>query len=437
MKFFLFGQELMCCSLAYRLSALEGEDVKVFSQDKDGREHLKGMVEHASSMQDGLNWVGRTGYVICDDEQDVTALRRAGYKVYGNNRICQRLEEDRVFQLKTCKQLGFAMSNFHEVQSLDEAISFIKKHPDAYAIKQVGQMAKTLSFVGKEEDGSDSVLQLEWMRQSEEFKKIKDKAAFVLQEVVIGTEVGVSAWWNRSDWLRMETGEVITTINFEHKKVGDGDTGLTCGESGTIARVQPAGQLFDDVLDNLTPWLLKNASDVCICIDANCGVTDDGIPYLFELCVREGYPASALEQFLIKKPAGHFFADLIDGRDGDIEFQDCWGEVLVMGSGQYPHETSSEDHTGSYKNQPVWCEFGESLMPLYVKQDAGEDFYRVADHYEMLVAALAKGDDIKKTNEKCVSLLKEVVTRDPIYRHDIGERVVSERLPALKKLGYL
>src|ERR1035438_2523000 len=278
-KFLIFGEEGLGCTLAYRLM-IEGEDVKMCIADKDSRGHLLGIVPHVDSMKEGLNWVGRSGYVLCDDEGDVTGIRKAGYKVYGNNAVCKRLEDDRLFQLETCKELGFDISNFHPVKSLDEAIEFIKKHPDAYAIKQTGTLPKTFSFVSKEDDGSDAILQLNWMKDSEEYKLAAGKAAFILQEVVSGSEIAVSAWWCYSDWLRLDSGEIITTLNFEHKKSLDGDLGLTCGESGTIARIEPAGKLFQETLEKLTPYLLKHASDVCGCIDANCGVVEDGTPYL-------------------------------------------------------------------------------------------------------------------------------------------------------------
>jgi len=47
------------------------------------------------------------------------------------------------------------------------------------------------------------------------------------------------------------------------------------------------------------------------------------------------------------------------------------------------------------------------------------------------------GDDIIKTNEKCVKRMEKIDVRAPHFRHDVGTKFVEKEIPLLKKLGYL
>jgi phosphoribosylamine---glycine ligase len=438
-KFFLFDNEFMGCSLAYRL-LLEGEEVRVFSKEKEGREHLLGMVEHAKSLEDGLRWVGRDGYVICGDEHDVSPMRQAGFKVYGCNKYLERYETDREFQLKECQKAGLSVPNFHRMESIEEAIKFIKAHPDAWALKQMGDSPKTWNYVGKEDDGSDVIRQLEWFAKQPEFAKVKNKLAMLLQEVVDGQECAVGAFWMYRDWKRNDDGSVLLEFNREHKRSEEHDRGLTCGESGTVMRFHDNPTMFEQTLELLTPLLLEYCTDVCVNIDANCGVVEehgDVVPYLYEITARAGYPAETLQEHLLNIPVGQFYSELIDGVQGNIEYKQDWGVVCVLGCGHYPAETLGNNHEGSFKDQPVEAEWSENLWPLYVKQNKGEDFYRVADDYEMVAASVASDADILEASKKASDELENVNVRAPHWRSDIGVKFVEKELENLRKWGYV
>lgn len=439
MKFLCCGFEGMLCSTAYRLM-LEGNDVRMFIANPESREHLDGMVAKASSLADGLKWVGQDGCVLMDDEADATPIRRQGLRVLGGNKLTERMEKDRAFQLGLCQDLGITVPKFKAVKSVDEAIAYILKHPDAYALKQQGQLPKQWSYIGKADDGSDVVEQLRWFKQQPEYPKVKNEAAFLLQEVADGIEFGCGAFWQYRDWKRRDDGSVFIELNKEHKKAEEYDRGLTCGEAGTVMQFTDNMTLFEQTLDKLTPWLQERCGDVCLNIDANCGLVDEGgdlVPYLYELTLRCGYPAITLQEHLLDIEAGKFYSDLLNGAQGEIAHKDGWAVVAVLGSGQYPQETITHNHEGSFKDQPVEMELSDELWPLYVKQVNGEPFYRVADYYEMVCAAVADSADILEASSRCTGILEQVNTRAPHFRSDIGHRFVSQELTKLEEYGYV
>lgn len=436
MKFLIIDEEAAWTSGAYRLQEIEGHEVRMFCSKKEGKEHLQNVVEQVNSLEEGLAWVGKSGYILSGDEKDMTPLRKRGYKVYGGNKWTEKVENDRIFEMEVAKEAGLPIPDYHAIKSVDEAIAFIKKNPDQYVLKQMGHAPKTWNYAGKKEDGSDIIDQLEWIKEQPEFKKMSN-IPFMLQEFIEGIEFAVGAWWMYDDWKRDDDGNIVIEENREHKKEGDGDTGRSTGEMGTVARFVSQSKLFEEMLEPLTPLLKKYASDVCLDIDANCGVTEDG-PFLMEITPRQGYPICALQEYLLDTEMGDFFADLIDGKQGGVKYKDGWGVVTVIGSGQFPDE--GNNHEGSFKDQPVEFpdnEPGEHIAPFFVKYDDGKGFWRIANYYEYVCGVCFHGDDIGEVNEECVELMDQVVVRAPHYRHDIGQKFADKEIPQLEEWGYL
>ena len=431
-RFLLIGKEGMACSLAYRLE-LEGEDVAMHIEDKDSKDHLLGMVQHIDGIKDALNWVGRTGYIIADGEQDMTQFRDAGYKVYGGNKFTQRLEVDRVFQSKTAQECGVPIPNFHEVKSVDEAIAYVKKHPDAWCLKQLGHAPKEFNYVGKDDSGEDVLLQLEWIKQHPLANKMSQ---MMLQERVDGLEFAVGAFWLGSDWLRDDSGNIFVEYNREHKKMLNGDLGISTGEMGTLMKFGTNTKLLEMMLEPLTPVLLEKARDVVLNIDANCGVVSANEAWLYEWTPRMGYPAHTLQEQLLDMPVGQFYANIIDRRQGDLAYKDGWCVGTVIGCGDFPAE-STEDNKHTYKGQPIDAEWNENVMPEYVMHDAEKDVYRTADDYGWVSTVCFVDENIAKANEQCVEAMKQIDVRAPVFRTDIGEKFESEELPKLQKWDYL
>ena len=273
MRFLIYADsEFMWTSLAWRLQHFEGHEVRIFTKEKDGSSKLDGMVKHIDSLSDALAWVKRDGYILSNDEADVTFLRRMKYKVYGGNAWTQKIEDNRSFGMEIAKSAGISIPNYHRVKNIQEGIAFVKTKPDQYVIKQEGDAPKAFNYVGKEEDGSDVIEQFEWMAKQKNVKNV----GFIVQEFVEGIEFAVGAFWMYNDWKRDDEGNVLIEINFEHKKSMDYDLGATCGESGTVARFTTTDiKLFEETLEKLTPILRREAKDVCIDIDANCGICEE------------------------------------------------------------------------------------------------------------------------------------------------------------------
>ena len=441
-KFLIVGETFDWTSGAFWLQEKFGCDVRVFCSKPDGKNHLKNMVKQVTSLSDGLRWLGKDGRFIREDEKDVTPLRKMGFSGVGGNKLTERMENDRVFEMEIAKSCGIDIPNYHAMKSVDEGITFIKKHPDQYCIKQMGHSPKSWNFVGKHEDGSDAILQLEWIKEQPEFKKMSN-VPFMIQEYGGGIELATAGWWIGKDWLRDKDNNIIIEVNKEHKKQGNGDTGQSTWEMGTVMKFDPdAKKLFDATLSKLTPWLKKNCPDIVLNIDANCGIVD-GKPWLYEHTLREGYPACALQQWMLETPLDQFLADMIDRKQGTVKFKDTWGVIAVLGAGTFPYEPhGSSHHEGSFNGQPVMFPdedkgWDEHIAPFFIGWNLKKKIYEIQDDYEWVCGVTFDHKDMEKANEQCVKTMQEIEVRAPQYRTDIGLKFKNEELPKLEKMGFL
>jgi phosphoribosylamine-glycine ligase len=441
MRFLIYANdEFMWSSIAWRLQNFENQDVRIYSKNPEERSKLQGMVKHVNSLEEALSWVKRDGYILSNDETDVSLLRRMKYRVYGGNKFTEKIENSRVFGMEVAKKAGINIPNYHPIKNIQEGIKFVKANPDQYVIKQEGDAPKAFNYVGRYEDGSDVVEQLEWMAKQKNVQSV----GFVLQEFVEGLEFATAAFWMGSDWKRDDDGNVLLEINREHKKSMDGDIGMTCGEAGTVARFTVKDtKLFEETLNKLTPILKEKASDVCINIDANCGICEeDGEikAYLYEWTPRTGYPISALQEYLLDTKVGDFYADMIDGIQGRVKWKDEWGVVTVLGCGRYPNDLPKVP--GSFKDQPIEFPFrienwDKHVSPNYIRYDPYKGLFYLASEYEYVADFCYSDKDISVANKQCVEAMEKTIVRAPHYRTDVGEKFKNKELPQLIKWGYI
>ena len=156
---------------------------------------------------------------------------------------------------------------------------------------------------------------------------------------------------------------------------------------------------------------------------------------MYELTSRTGYPISALIEFMLAPVVGEFFVNLIEGNAWSGSWKKGWGVVTVIGAGQYPDEGDSKE--GSFKDQPIRMEIDDHIQPFFIKWDADNNYYRIADYYEYVAGITYVGEDIIETNQLCVEKMQEIGVRAPHYRHDIGTKFATQEIPELERLGYL
>src|SRR3989338_11430563 len=151
-------------------------------------------------------------------------MRDQGKLVVGGTPYTDRLEDDRSFGQDELKRAGVSIIPYKHFTSFDEAIVYVKDHPNKYVIKPMVDAPgiKRLLFVGEEDDGQDVIQILE------AYKKAwpSELKLFQLQRRVTGVEVGVGGFFNGHEFI------YPINVNFEHKRLFPGNIGPSTGEMG-------------------------------------------------------------------------------------------------------------------------------------------------------------------------------------------------------------
>jgi len=256
-----FGGASLCARLHH-----EGHAVRAHVGNPGYRRTLDGWIPKISDLDEGLDWVGKAGLVVCDDNgfgELADSLRTRGYSVVGGSAGGDLLEDDREHAQKVFAAHGLAPIPSYTFASAPEAAKFIKANPAEWVIKRNGHADKTACYVGRLPDGRDT---LDLLRNDTGEKTCR----YVLQKRINGIEIGVGRYFNGRDWV----GPI--KLNIEHKKLFPGDIGPKTCEMGTLLWYTDNEQnrLFREVLAPLRPYLQQVGfkGDV----DINCMVNAEG-----------------------------------------------------------------------------------------------------------------------------------------------------------------
>ena len=200
MKFLVYSEFGEIADLAMCLQN-EGHEVVFFVENHDYRSIADGILKHIT---DWYRYIGKGWIWVFDscsfgDLQDW--LREKGEFVFGGCAEGDKLENDRQAGQDWFAEAGFREVDSENFKDFESASEFIKGKTRRYILKQNGSAPKSLSHMGKFDDGSDMLYHLD------ELKKRWNEAQFGpidfdLMEVVEGLEVAASAFFNGTDWMR-------------------------------------------------------------------------------------------------------------------------------------------------------------------------------------------------------------------------------------------
>ena len=403
----------------------EGHDVKFFIENPSSQEIADGFVPKSDNYQADLDWAD---VIVFDDVLGqgslAEELRKQGKKVVGGTAYTDKLEDDRSFGQEELKRAGIPIIPYMEFTNFDQAIEYVQKNPDEYAIKPSGeaQNIKRLLFVGEETDGKD-VLQV-----LEAYKRVMaDKVkVFQLQKRAVGVEVAVGAFFNGKNFISP------ININFEHKKLLPGNLGPSTGEMGTAMFWSEPNRLFNATLKKLEPVLAQE--NYVGYIDLNCIVNGNGI-YPLEFTSRFGYPTISIQQEGINMPISEVLYNLANGVDFRMKTKKGFQIGIRICVPPYPFDDDNTFNT--YSKDAVIIFKKPNMDGIHiedVKLVNGQ--WVVCGGSGIALIVCGTGQTMRQAQAQVYSRVKNILIPSMYYRNDIGDRW-AEDSDRLHNWGYL
>jgi phosphoribosylamine--glycine ligase len=432
MNVLLISKDLYAADLCLRLMR-EGHRVKVYVEDQTDNETYVGMIRRVQSWKKELKWVGKEGLIIFDNTgygkiQD--ELRKMGYAVIGGSEAGDRCEDDRAFGQRILWASGVKIVPSQDFHSLNDAIAFVRKHPDEWVIKQNGHASKVFNYVGQMKDGSDVISMLESYRKR---GNKKDVHSIELQKRIRGVEIGVARYFNGEDWV----GPI--EMNMEHKDLHNNNLGPKTFEMGPLMwfDTNEKNKLFLETLAKLKPYLkrINFRGD----IDINCIVNETGA-YPLEFTARFGYPALQLQCALAVSPFGEFLKAVADGRDYNFQYRKGFGIVVLVATPPFPYQKISKENFSKgvniyFKGTLTDEEKNHIHFERVSRRRSGEYYISKDDGFVLHVSGT--GSTVEQARNETYSLIHKLIIPKMFYRTDIGVRFIKEERTKLKKWGYL
>ncbi len=404
--------------------AREGHAVKYCIQNPDEREIGSGFVPVVNDWRAEVDWAD---VIVFDDVlgmgTEAKRLRDAGKLVVGGTPYTDKLEDDRSFGQEELKKCGISIIPYRHFECFEEAVAFVKQHPDRYVIKPSGeaQNLKGLLFIGEEEDGCDVIQVLEDYHQA-----WADRIpAFQLQKRVVGVEVAVGAFFNGKEFA------MPININFEHKKLFPGDLGPSTGEMGTAMFWSGPNRIFNQTLKKLERRLAEES--YVGYIDLNCIVSGSNI-YPLEFTARFGYPTIFIQQEGITTPISELLYGLAAGTLRNFRTRSGFqvGVRIVV-----PPFPFSDPETFNVKSRDTIIHFRRGKEGVHFEDvKLVNDEWIITGTSGVILVVVGTGPTMKQAQKQAYSRIKNLIIPHMYYRVDIGDRW-QEDSDKLHTWGYL
>lgn len=154
----------------------------------------------------------------------VDKLGSEGIPCFGPNSRAAIIEGSKAFSKDLMRMYGIPTARYENFDNIDNALSYVETCPIPTVVKADGlALGKGVIIAKTRDEAREAVRE---MMEDKKFGKSGDK--IVIEEFLEGPEVSV---------LSFTDGKVVVPMisSMDHKRVGDGDTGLNTGGMGTVA----------------------------------------------------------------------------------------------------------------------------------------------------------------------------------------------------------
>ena len=331
-------------------------------------------------------------------------FQEEGLKVFAPTKEAALLEGSKSFAKAFMKKYNIPTAEYETFTDVEKAKAYIEEKGAPIVIKADGLAAGKGVVVAETKE--QALKAVEDMLVSKTFSEAGSKV--VIEEFLDGREFSLMAFVHESNVYPMVPAR-------DHKRAYDHDEGPNTGGMGSFAPVpditeEHIAYSVENVLQKAADGLMTEGRPFTGILYGGLIMTELG-PKVIEFNTRFGDPETQVVLPLLKNDLVQVFADILDGKDPELEWEDaaCLGTVLA--SAGYP---------GTYKKGAVIPTFPE-VDDAYIVH-AGTKYEGdtlVSDGGRVLLVG-AKAASLQEAHQKVYQVLDSLNNDDYYYRKDIG-----------------
>ena len=342
----------------------------------------------------------------------VDRLHAIGIPCFGPDAKAARIESSKVFAKNLMKQYGIPTARYEVFDDPAQALAYLQSAAFPIVVKADGlALGKGVLIANSLSEAEAAV------------KTIMEDRAFgdsgneiVIEEFLTGPEVSVLAFTDGTAIRPMVS-------SMDHKRAGDGDTGLNTGGMGTVAPnpcyTPEIAQVCMDTI--FLPTLAAMRVEGCPfqgCLYFGLMLTPDG-PKVIEYNCRFGDPETQVVLPLLKTDLLTIMRAVENKTLGDltVEWQDGAAACVILASGGYP------EHYEKGKAISLPAALPENVT-LYHAGDKLEDGKLVTSGGRVL-GVTAAAPTLRQALADAYAAADLVDFDGKYLRHDIGQRALA------------
>lgn len=340
----------------------------------------------------------------------VDALEEKGIPCFGPRANAAIIEGSKVFAKNLMKKYHIPTAQYEVFTDMEAALRYLDTAPVPTVIKADGlALGKGVIIAQTRQEAKDAV---QSMMQDKVFGKSGDQ--IVIEEFLTGPEVSV---------LSFTDGETVVPVisSMDHKRAGDGDTGLNTGGMGTVApnpyyTAEIAQRCMEEIFLPTIRAMKAEGRIFRGCLYFGLMLTPNG-PKVIEYNCRFGDPETQVVLPLLESDLLTIMQATTNGTlaQTEVKFRDAHACCVILASRGYP--------TAYEKGYPISIP-EEIASHVYVAGAAQKDGQLVTSGGRVL-GVTAVADSLKDAIREAYAMAETIQFDNRYYRHDIGARALE------------
>ena len=340
-------------------------------------------------------------------------LKGKSVKVLGPSKFAAQLEGSKAFMKNLCKKNNIPTADFGVFDEYDKASDFIEKSKIPIVVKADGLAAGKGVLICNSKD--EAIIETKKILNG----KFKSSKKVVLEEFLEGEELSYFVLVDENSYSFFGSAQ-------DHKKVGEGDTGLNTGGMGAYS---PARNLTEDLETKIRNKIIEPTLKAMKALGypytgfLYAGLMiKNGEPYLIEYNIRMGDPECQVLMMRLKTNLDDVINAAINNTLKNLKIHwtkdNCMTVVLC-----------SKGYPGMYKkNIEIKNLENLNLGPKDQIFHAGtvEKNGRVFSNGGRVLNVTSVDKTLINSRKKCLDILKKINWDDGFFRKDIGWRVIDK-----------
>ena len=343
----------------------------------------------------------------------VDALEAAGIRSFGPKKNAAIIEGSKVFAKNLMKKYGIPTAAYEVFEDMDAALAYLETAPVPTVIKADGlALGKGVIIAETREEARAAVRSM-----------MEDKifgasgARIVIEEFLTGPEVSV---------LSFTDGNIVVPMvsSMDHKRAGDGDTGLNTGGMGTVAPnpyyTQEVAELcMKTIFVPTIEAMKKEGREFRGCLYFGLMLTPAG-PHVIEYNCRFGDPETQVVLPLLESDLLTIMMATSEGRLSEVpvKFSDKSACCVIIASKGYPVKYES----GCPLALPADGEDGVIYVAGAKRTEAG-----LVSAGGRVLGVTATADTLREAVDAAYAKAAKVRFDNGFYRKDIGARALAAK----------